>query len=124
MKRINKILETLKQYEAMSEDEANELYYKAQDVALDGCKTIVNKLHDYIREGYVEDFYNLLVSITSTIENDKIDPRKLMTEIQNDSLALPKEEQTEDQQWLVSCIDANTHTLEQFNNILQEKTNG
>ena len=80
MTDVKAILEALKKFE--SADEGTEIYWKAQDIALEGCKAIADKLQEHIKNGYVEDFYNVLYSIVALIEHEKqLDPRTNLSEI-------------------------------------------
>ena len=120
MTDVKAILEALKKFE--SADEGTEIYWKAQDIALEGCKAISDKLQEHIKNGYVEDFYNVLYNIVALIEHEKqLDPRTNLSEIQDDANAFSNEENSDDKNWLRSGIDDGIHRLTTFNNLIQEK---
>ena len=67
MTDVKAILEALKKFE--SADEGTEIYWKAQDIALEGCKAISNKLQEHIKNGYVEDFYKRAIQYHKHSQN-------------------------------------------------------
>ena len=120
MKTAGEILESIQKVEAV--DEGTGIYWKAQDIALEGCKAISDKLQEHIKNGYVEDFYNLIYNIVALIENKKqLDPRTNISEIQDDANAFSNETNPEDKNWLRSGIDDRINSLTTFNNLIQEK---
>ena len=109
--------------ENKAEDDANELYWKAQDIVLEGCQDIINKLQEYHKNGFIEDFYNLLTRIVAfmDVHHKDLNPVKSLNQIQNDAFAFAEETDEDDKEWLKSCIDDEINRLEIFNYILFNK---
>ena len=119
------ILEALNRInEDQNEDAVAEIIYKAQDIAEHASNILVNKLQEHLKNGFYEDFYNLIlrVSVILNNENGKYRPNIIIDEIGSLAENYVQEQDEDDKKWLLSCIDTEMNKLDVFFKSIKETT--
>ena len=118
-KKINTKLKQI--LESSQEDEANKIVYKAQDIALHAGQLVISKLQECIKNGYVEDFFMVLISISNLLKGEKINPQGIIDDIANLADSFVNEQDEDDKKWLSSCIDTKMEKLDFLFNQIKSK---